>query len=124
MFPPSTEYVLGTLGMAMALLPVAHRLVDLNPRARRHRGVLAAAKTFSSYSLTIYVVHHVVHLWPVWLYGLLRTGEPTDYWGKAIPAWASMALAAAFLAACWIALYLLGPRRSWGLERCMRWVCD
>jgi hypothetical protein len=35
-----------------------------------------------------------------------------------------MALAAVFLVACGLVLRLLGPGRNWGLERCMRWLCD
>jgi hypothetical protein len=124
MFPPTTEYVLGALGLAMALLSVGHRFVDLNPASRRFTGVLAIAKTFSGYSLTIYVLHHLVHVWPLWAFGLSRTGEPTEYWGKAMGVAPAMALAAAFLACCWLLLRALGPGRSWGLERCMRWVCD
>jgi hypothetical protein len=70
------------------------------------------------------VLHHLVHVWPLWAYGLAQAGEPTEYWGKALPVWASMTLAAVFLVVCWVALRLLGPGRSWGLERCMRWLCD
>ena len=124
MFPPTTEYVLGALGMAMTLLSLGHRFVDLNPAAQRFTGALGVARTFSGCSLTIYVLHHLVHVWPLWAYGLAQVGEPTEYWGKALPVWSSMALAAVFLVACWLVLRLLGPGRSWGLERCMRWLCD
>ena len=124
MFPPTTEYVLGTLGMALALLSAAHRYIDLNPASRRFAGVLSVAKAFSGFSLSIYVLHHLVHVWPLWAYGYSRTGEPTEYWGKAMGVGPSMALAAAFLACCWLLLRVLGPDRRYGLERCMRWVCD
>lgn len=124
MFPPTTVYVLGVLGMAIVLLTALHRWIDLNPKAQRFQSALAIAKTFSQYSLTIYVVHHIVHLWPLWIYGLVTTGDPTKLWSVAMPTTVSIPLAALFLAICFVVLRALGPGRSRGIEWWMRWLCD
>jgi hypothetical protein len=41
-----------------------------------------------------------------------------------MPAGISLALGAAFLVACFLTLRALGPRRAFGFEALMRWVCD
>ncbi len=122
--PPSTVYVLGSLGIAMGLLSLVHQFVDLNPASQRFRRSLGVAQTFSRYSLTIYIVHHIVHLWPLWAYSVIHGGDATDLWGQALPFTTSMALSVLFLAVCWVVLHALGPKRSIGFERLMRWVCD
>ena len=124
MFPPTIEYVLGTLGMTLVLLGLTHRFVDRNPRVLRWQGLLNIAKTFSRYSFTIYVLHHVVHLWPLWFYGVANGVEPTYYWMNAFPITTSIPLALGFLTCCCIILQRLGPERSYGIESWMRWVCD
>jgi hypothetical protein len=124
MFPPTMEYVIGMLGGAIALLSLGHRFVDPVAASGRLSAIFGAARTISGYSLTIYVVHHVVHLWPLWIYGFAKTGEPTSHWMLAMPAGISLALGAAFLVACFLTLRALGPRRAFGFEALMRWVCD
>ncbi|QOV89403.1 heparan-alpha-glucosaminide N-acetyltransferase domain-containing protein [Humisphaera borealis] len=124
MFPPTIEYVLATMGMALSLFGVGHRWIDDNPRILRHTGLLSIAKTFSRYSLTIYVLHHVVHLWPLWIYGLAMGQEPTHYWKIAMPMSMSMPLAALFLGCCYAWFRWVGSDERRGIESMMRWVCD
>lgn len=124
MFPATTAYFIAATGVAMLLLSLGHRYVDLDPRSRRFEGVLRIAKTFSRYSLTIYIVHHVVHLWPLWIYGYLTTGDPTALWWQALPVRDSLALGVVFLILCGVVLRALGPERTYGFEALMRWVCD
>lgn len=124
MFPATIEYVLGTLGMTLMLLGLTHRFIDHNPRALRWQGLLNIAKTFSRYSFTIYILHHVVHLWPLWICGLANGFEPTYFWMKAMPITTSILLALVFLACCYGILRRLGPDRTYGIESWMRWLCD
>ena len=97
MYPPSVEYVTGTIGFALLAFALGHRWVD--PRARSLEGgwVLAVASVFSKHSLSIYLLHHIVHLWPLWVYGAMAGSEPTEFWRKAMPVWAAVALVAVFL---------------------------
>lgn len=124
MFPPTVEYVLGMLGLTLILFGTMHRYVDRNPRVLSYSRVLTVAKTFSRYAFTIYVIHHVVHLWPLWIYGLATGHEPTHYWKQAMPITVSVPLALLFLACCYGILRRLGPDRTYGIESWMRWLCD
>ncbi|MEZ5943135.1 MAG: heparan-alpha-glucosaminide N-acetyltransferase domain-containing protein [Planctomycetaceae bacterium] len=124
MFPPSTEYVLGTLGMAMMAFGTLHILVDRNPRVPNDAAVLTVAKTFSRYSFTIYILHHLVHVWPLWMYAVYRGQETTYYWKQAMPLATSLTLAACFMAVLLVLLRWAGPDRRLGVESWMRWLCD
>ncbi|QDU98642.1 hypothetical protein Pla8534_65140 [Lignipirellula cremea] len=124
MFPPTVEYVSGMLGYTLLLFGASHWAIDGRPWAMRFPGVLNIAKTFSQYSFTIYVLHHVVHLWPLWIYGVATGHEATYYWMKAMPVAAAIALALLFLLVCFLGLRLLGSQRTYGIESGMRWLCD
>lgn len=124
MFPATIVYVLSTLGAAICLLGLGHRFIDENEAVLRHRAALAIAKTFSRYSLTIYVAHHIVHLWPLWLYGIAAGQEATFYWMKAMSLQWAIALAVVYLILSYFLLRKLGPERTYGLESWMRWLCD
>jgi hypothetical protein len=124
MFPPSTEYVLATIGLALILFGVMHQWIDGRQVSARMRGLMDIAKTFSRYSFTIYVLHHLVHLWPMWIYAVWNGQEPTYYWQNAMAIECSIPLAFVFLATCYFILRKLGPDRRWGIEGWMRWLCD
>ncbi len=132
MFPASTTYILGTLAIGLLLLGGLHGLVDTPvtgserqpPRVKVPSEVTAFFNRVSRHSLSIYLLHHVVHIWPLWIYGWTRSGDPTAHWQTLMPAWASALLGLLFFAAC-------GPLFTWidrrGLptaESVMRWVCD
>ncbi|MFI4875176.1 MAG: heparan-alpha-glucosaminide N-acetyltransferase domain-containing protein [Blastopirellula sp. JB062] len=124
MFPPSVEYVFATIGMASLLFGAAHLWID-RPRGRSlSPGLLDITKTFSRYSFTIYVLHHLVHLWPLWLYGAASGREATYYWEKAMLLSMALSLACVFLVICYLALRKIGPDRRLGVEGWMRWLCD
>ncbi len=124
MFPATIEYVMATIGMALALFGLAYRMVDLNPNIRKLEGFLKITKTFSRYSLTIYILHHIVHIWPLWIYGATQGDDPTAFWQLAMPVSYSLPLSLAFMACCYFALNWLGPDRRIGFESWMRWLCD
>lgn len=124
MFPPTIEYVLATIGLALLLFGFAHQWVDRNPAALKYTGLLNIAKTFSRYSLTIYVLHHVVHLWPLWVYGVAMGVEPTYFWQQVMSVPEAFGLSLAFLAACYVLFNRIGPNERHGIESWMRWLCD
>ncbi len=124
MFPATIEYVLATIGMAMFLFGIGHQIVDHSPTFARHSGWLDIAKTFSRYSFTIYVLHHLVHVWPMWVYALAEGKEPTFYWQRAMHVTIALPLAIVFLVVCYFALRKIGPDRRLGIEGWMRWLCD
>ncbi|MEZ6068386.1 MAG: heparan-alpha-glucosaminide N-acetyltransferase domain-containing protein [Planctomycetaceae bacterium] len=124
MFPPSTEYVASTLGMGLILLGLLHRFVDQSPRDLSGSGALRLAKVFSRNAFTLYIAHHVVHLWPLWIVASFEGRETTYHWRRALPLGWSMTLAAAFLLLTYVLLRRVDPDRRYGIEGWMRWLCD
>ena len=122
MFPASTAYVLGTLGGVVLALAALHRLLD-GP-VPRCRGLVDWAAPLSRHSLSIYLAHHAVHVWPLWAVGMATSGEPTALWQVAMPvAWA-IGLAAAFLVAAAVVCRWADRTRVPTAESLMRWLCD
>jgi uncharacterized membrane protein len=124
MYPPTTEYVTCTLGLALMLLGLMHLYVDLNPAVASYKDALQVPKAFSRYSFTIYILHHIVHVWPLWVYAMATGLEPADVWMNAMPLTASIPLAVLFLFCTYGLVRVLGTERNYGIEACMRWLCD
>jgi uncharacterized membrane protein len=125
MFPTTIEYALAMIGTDLMLLSLLHYYVDLNPRLSTRGPLLNIAKTFSQYSLTIYVLHQVVHLWPLWIYTVaLGHDDPMELWMKATTVPVALSLAAVFLVGCFFLMRWIGPDRRFGMEAWMRWLCD
>lgn len=124
MFPASPEYVCGTLGFALLAFAGLHVWVDRRCRLDRRPVLLGVARTMSKYSLTMYLLHHVLHLWPLWVYGAVAGDDPTGYWRKAMPVGLSIALIPVCLGVCYL-LFRAAERWKWPTtETLMRWLCD
>lgn len=137
MFPPSMAYVLGTLGLTLVAFAQCHYWIDQNPRfaqkttngttgtlSERGRPLGTIARTFSRHSLSIYLLHHVVHLWPLWIYGSIYGDDPTQFWQNALPAYASISLSVLFLILCYFLFRWMDRTGKSAAEGLMRWVCD
>jgi uncharacterized membrane protein len=122
MFPASAAYVLGTLGTVVMALALLHSVLDGDEP--RFAGLVAWAAPLSRHSLSLYLLHHVVHIWPLWAAGLATTGDATALWQIAIPPAASLALAGAFLLAAAGLCRWADRRRLPTAEALMRWLCD
>lgn len=122
MFPASTAYCLGTLGTVTLAAAALHWVVD---RGGQQWGwLLTWATPLSRHALSMYLLHHVVHVWPLWAWGAATGGATTALWQVAMPPAASLALAAGFLVtAAWL-LRWIDQRRAPSAESLMRWVCD
>ncbi len=123
MFPASFTYMAGVLGMVILLLSVLHSWLDGRP-VSRIPSLLLHAQRFSRYSLTIYLLHQIVHLWPLWIYGYCTTGDPTSYWGVIFPWWPAFLLALLFLIICDRVLEVVERRRIPTMENLMRWLTE
>ena len=124
MYPPSWEYVLVTLGSILLLLWLAHGWFD---RPHTRGGLLIQLATRASrLSLTIYIVHHVVHLWPLWGLAAWRgSSELTEIWRNAMALPGAMILAALFvLAGIGYLIWNPNSRNRYSIEYWMRWLCD
>lgn len=124
MFPPSLAYLAGTIGMTLFSLASLHRWLDHNSQISKSNGFFEFTETMSRHSLTIYVLHHLVHLWPLWLYGMWMGQEPTFYWGKAMPLYYSVPLVFIFVVLCYYFLRWMDRTGRHGVEHWMRWLCD
>ncbi len=124
MFPASTPWTLRAIGVCLLLLVITHRLVDCGEFRVRHARFCGLVELFSRYSLTIYVVHHLVHLWPVWIMDIASGRDVTESWRQVMTTEWALALGVAYLVATWLVLRWLGPARRFGLESAMRWLCD
>jgi uncharacterized membrane protein len=124
MFPPSVEYVCWTLGCAVLSLALAHRYLDETKWLHSESRILAFARTLSRHSLSIYLLHHIVHLWPLWLYGVATGHEATHYWRQAFTDAISVPLAFVFIFACHGFFRWLDRHEYPTVERLMRWLCD
>ena len=122
MFPPSTAYVLGTVGTVMLALAAAHRLLDERPGGGRL--LMDWAGPLSRHALSIYLLHHAVHIWPLWAAGLATAGDPTALWQRALPVGWSIGLAGAFLVAAAVLFRWVDRRGLPTPELLMRWLCD
>jgi uncharacterized membrane protein len=122
MFPPTTAYVLGTIGGGILLATLLHRTLDARTSGRGP--LLRIAGAMSRHSLTLYVLHHVAHVWPLWIAGFVTTGDPDGLWQVATPVSTAVVWAVAFLFfAAWLAERLDRPGTP-SAESLLRWLCD
>ena len=124
MFPASPEYVTGVLGMALILFAALHVWVDRRQKLARFPRLLAVTQTMSRHTLSMYLLHHVLHLWPLWVFGYFYGETTTQYWREAMSIEMAVALTPVCLAVCYLLVWW-ASRREWPTaESLMRWVCD
>ncbi len=107
-YPAAPTYLLWMLGVDAVLLALFWLLLDAPAAAWRrwwqgswpHR----VTERFSRYSLSLYILHHSVHLWPLYAAGWLLTGDRWFFYSDAMPLAASLGFVAAFLLAVWLLL--------------------
>ena len=128
MFPASTSYLLRAIGLSTLSLCVLYFVVDKKRNEKTHsrtyRKLIHSFGVISKHSLSIYLLHHAIHLWPLWMYGLLTAGEPTAHWQKLTPVFLSTALALLFCAVCVPAFLIIDKYRVPTVESVMRWIGD
>lgn len=123
-FPASVEYMLGTLGIAITAFMLLHRWFDTSNIISKDGKLAGIFLTFGPRALTVYVLHHLVHVWPLWIYGLTIGSNPTEPWQKALPMSISWPLAFVFLVLCYPFLRWMERTGKPGMETLMRWLCD
>ena len=138
-YPASTGYVLGAVGLCLACFALLHCLFDREEetadgplhsgrllRGRLHSGpLLRFIRRYSEFSLTVYIVHSILHLWPLWCYGVwMGQDDPTFYWKQAVPTPTAFGLGIAFVILCSFCLIVLERHKRFTFESLMRWICD
>jgi len=126
MFPPTTAYVLGTIGGGIVLATALHRAIDgrIDGRSGGPGWLTRIAGAMSRHSLTLYILHHVAHVWPLWIMGFITAGDPDALWQVATPVPTAIAWAVAFLClAAWLSERMDRPGAP-SAESLLRWVCE
>ncbi|GIW80675.1 MAG: hypothetical protein KatS3mg105_2482 [Gemmatales bacterium] len=123
MYPPTTEYIAGTLGLSLAAFVLLHRFVDGRADVLGTLLPVRILQRFGMYSLTLYVLHQMMHLWPLWAYGWLSGHEATFFWRRALGTPTALGLALVCLVGCYAAASFLDQHRQLALESLMRKIC-
>jgi uncharacterized membrane protein len=125
---PSLEYLVGILGTIALALGIAALAFDRGAARERPRaeegGWSQVVNLWSRSSFTVYLLHHVAHVWPLWLYGLWSGASVTAYWRKAVSPIQALCLAAAFVLLAHVFLRILERRGATGIEGLMRRFSD
>lgn len=124
MFPPSPAYVTVMLGFTLLVFALCCRAFDPPARWRLPTWMTRIVGTFSQHSLSLYLLHHVVHLWPLWIYSAWQGADTTSLWQQATsPVWAVVG-AATFLVSAYGLLRWLDHVGWPTAESMLRWFCD
>ena len=122
MFPPTTAYVIGTVGGGIVLATILHRALD--GRSGIPCWLERIAGAMSRHSLTLYILHHVAHVWPLWIAGFVTAGDPDALWQVATPVATAIAWAVAFLClAAWLT-ERMDRQGTPSAESLLRWLCE
>jgi uncharacterized membrane protein len=116
-YPATTTFVVGTLGVVLLLFWLLRTLLDLRPAAGR--AWMTFFRRYSRFSLTTYVVHHAVHVWPLIVMGTTPHHDKWYYYGDAVSPLAALLLAVTFVALFYVAL-IVWERR--GARYSFEWI--
>jgi uncharacterized membrane protein len=105
-YPASTSFLLLTLGIC--LVSFVGLWLALDSDEALWAGSVRQAwqivfERYSRYALSVYVVHHAVHLWPMYVAGRIQ-GDVWHYWQDWVTPARALVLATVFLAAFYIVL--------------------
>ncbi len=124
MFPASPLYLLGTVSWTVFAFSFAFEWLDRQLPPTRFSRFRQLTATFSRRSLTAYLLHHAVHLWPLWLLATYQGLETTHYWRQATSVPVAVLLAAAFIVLCYFVFQWLDKTKRPAVEELMRWLTD
>lgn len=123
-YPASTTFTFGTLGVTLLGLWVLYRGLD-SREILPEGAVLSFFRRYSRFSLTIYIVHHVAHLWPLYLLATWKgEHEPSSYYRKAVSTPMAFMLALLFVAGFYVVLVVLERRSKNSFEVFLRWLSE
>ena len=95
-YPATTTFILKALGAILCAFWFLHAWLDREAGPRLP--LLPFLRRYSRFSLTTYLVHHAVHLWPLLLVAYLQgRTDPWHFYAAAMPTAAALALAGIFV---------------------------
>lgn len=114
-YPASTTYVFGILGSILLVFWLLHRRYDLGEAPTSQ-----FIQLYSKFSLTTYVLHHAVHLWPIYLLAAWNDKDIWYYYQDAISTPLALGLTIVFIAVFFSFLKFLNSRAHLSLEGLLR----
>ena len=114
-YPASTTYVLGVLGSILMAFWFLHRRYDTGEAPTSQ-----FIHLYSKFSLTTYVLHHAVHLWPIYLLAAWNDKDIWYYYQDAISTPLALGLTIVFIAVFFSFLKFLNSRAHLSLEGLLR----
>lgn len=124
MFPPSPAYIAGMLGITFLMFAICCWVFDPPARWTLPLWLSRIVGVFSKHSLSLYLLHHVAHLWPLWLYSAARGADTTSLWQQATSPASAVMAAGLFLICAYGLLRWLDHVGGPTAESMLRWVCD
>ena len=95
-YPATTTFILKVLGLILCAFSALHSWLDR--RAGTGVPLLGFLRRYSRFSLTTYVIHHSVHIWPLLLAAYLQgLPDPRHYYGAVTTTRTALILAVAFI---------------------------
>ena len=119
-YPASTTYVLGMMGILLLgfwiLFTVYdERRIGMNDRVKKF------FKRYSRFSLTTYIVHHAVHVWPLYILAAYEgRRDPWWYYADAVSTPVAFLLSLLFIVIFYGILIFWEKRRWYGFEGVLR----
>ncbi|MBN2051612.1 MAG: DUF1624 domain-containing protein [Spirochaetales bacterium] len=123
-YPGSTSFILGNLGLILIFLGILRRWTD--QKGKTPSGIVYRfLERYSRFSLTVYIVHHVVHVWPLYVAALVA-GESDPFWfyADAVGTPMALALAAGFILLFYPVMGYLQKRKRYTFEGLLRWFSE
>lgn len=124
-YPASATFLTGSLGLVLLMLWAFNRTLD-NRESPSKSPVLLFLQRYSRFSLTTYVVHHAVHVWPLLLAGYIASGGRDHWWfyGDALGTPTALLLALFFIIGFYPLLVLWEKKKQYSFEGFMRWFTE
>ncbi len=119
-YPASTTFVSAAMGIVILAFWGLYRHFD-NSQKPRHGFMLPFWRRYSRFSLTTYILHHAVHVWPLYLAALWE-GRSDIWWyyGDAISTPMALLLAALFIILFYGILIFWEKKRKYSFEGALR----
>ncbi len=119
-YPASTTFVLGKLGFILLAFWYLHKKFDLGDTSET--AGMEFIRLYSKFSLTTYVVHHAVHLWPIYLLAAWNDEDIWYFYQDATSTPVALLLTAAFILSFYFILKYIDTRnrKSFSLEGLLR----
>jgi len=119
--PTSTSYICIMVGVFCLGFWILNRYLD-NREGSSQKFVLSSFQRYSAFSLTTYVVHHMVIVWPLYVIALCR-GEVVHYYlSNAVSTPTAVLLAVVFIIVFDRLLVVWTSLRKYSLEGLLRWL--